>query len=54
MQFLKENIGTIAVAAALAIIVLWIVRKLVRDRRAGRTCGSCPDNCGCCGESGKK
>ena len=47
LEFLQNNWGSFAVGAVgLAVIVL-IVMKLVRDKKAGRyTCGG---NCGSCG-----
>ena len=47
MQWLSENGGTALVTRALLGIVASIVRKLVRDRRQGKSacgcnCASCP------------
>lgn len=50
MDWLANNIGTILVAAILAIIVILIIRKMIRDRRSGRR--SCSCGCeGCTGSS---
>lgn len=43
LAFLAENLGTIVVGLGLLLIVALILRKLVKDRRRGKTaCG-----CGC-------
>ena len=44
--WITENIGTIVIALALAVIVVCIVRSLVRDRKQGKS--SCGGNCGYC------
>ena len=44
-SWLSENIATLLIVAALIATVALIVRKLVRDKKAGRSsCG-----CGCAG-----
>ncbi|MDR1693562.1 MAG: FeoB-associated Cys-rich membrane protein [Oscillospiraceae bacterium] len=50
MVFLTENIGTILVGLFVAGVCALIVRKLVRDRKRGKTCGSCDGCAGGCGE----
>ena len=50
LQGIAENAGTIAVSLALAALVAWIVVRLVRDRKQGKS--SCGCNCGCCPMSG--
>ena len=52
MAWLTDNLGTIIVAAILAIIVALILRKMIRDRRAGRRscscgCEGCPGSTSC-------
>lgn len=47
LTWLAANWGTLLVAAALCAAVYCIVRKLARDKRAGRH--SCGGNCGSCG-----
>ena len=52
MAWLTDNMGTIVVAAILAIIVALILRKMIRDRRAGRRscscgCEGCPGSATC-------
>ena len=42
--FIAENLGTIVVAALLAVIVAAIVIKMVRDKQKGK-CVGC--SCGC-------
>ena len=48
--FFQENLGTIVVLAALAVVVALIIRKLVSDRRKGQT--SCGCGCSGCPNSG--
>ena len=50
LTWLAANWGTLLVAAALGTAVYCIVRKLARDKRAGRH--SCGGNCGNCGSCG--
>ncbi|MBR5379382.1 MAG: FeoB-associated Cys-rich membrane protein [Clostridia bacterium] len=47
---LAENAGTIAVSLALAGLVAWIIARLRRNRKQGRS--SCGGSCGCCPMSG--
>ena len=47
IAWLTENAATLAVVLVLALVVALVVRKLVLDRRAGRTscgcgCANCP------------
>ncbi|MGN1423221.1 MAG: FeoB-associated Cys-rich membrane protein [Oscillospiraceae bacterium] len=62
LEFLAENYGSIIVGAALIVIIALIIRKLVRDKRAGKcSCGSCSAcgkgcsgcSCGACDEREK-
>ena len=47
LEFLQNNWGSFAVGAVVLAVIVLIVRKLVRDKKAGRyTCGG---NCGSCG-----
>lgn len=45
--------GTIFVLAVLIIVVALVVRKMIKDKRAGKTCASCGGNCGCCSAATK-
>ena len=50
LAWITENIGTILISAVLLLVVVLIIRKLIRDRKKGKTaCG-----CGCanCAMSG--
>ena len=48
LEFLQNNWGSFAVGAVVLAVIVLIVMKLVRDKKAGRyTCGG---NCGSCGE----
>ena len=47
LEFLQNNWGSFAVGALVLAVIVLIVMKLVRDKKAGRyTCGG---NCGSCG-----
>ena len=47
LEFLQKNWGSFAVGAVVLAVIVLIVMKLVRDKKAGRyTCGG---NCGSCG-----
>lgn len=53
-EFLAQNYGSILVGAILLVIVALIVRKLVKDKRAGKSscggnCSACGHNCAACG-----
>ncbi len=48
--WIAENIGTILVSAALILIVACIVRKLVKDKKKGKS--SCGCNCAHCAMAG--
>lgn len=50
LTFLKANTGTIAVALILAVIVFLIIKKIVKDKKAGKgicggDCSKCHGNC---------
>jgi hypothetical protein len=47
-EYLTKNGGTIFVAAVLIIIVALIIKKLIKDKKAGKTCSGCGDTCDCC------
>ncbi|MDR3259303.1 MAG: FeoB-associated Cys-rich membrane protein [Fusobacteriaceae bacterium] len=47
-EYLAKNGGTICVAIVLIIIVTLIIKKLIKDKRAGKTCSGCGDACNCC------
>ena len=47
LEFLQNNWGSFAVGSVVLAVIVLIVMKLVRDKKAGRyTCGG---NCGSCG-----
>lgn len=53
IEWLAENMGTIFVSAIIVLIVVLIIRKLIRDKKAGRhscggDCGGCAGCSGCC------
>ena len=46
LSTITDNIGTIIVGAVLAIIVILIIRKLYKDKKAGKSsCGCGCENC---------
>jgi hypothetical protein len=54
MEWFMENLGTIVIAAALILIVALIIRKMIRDKKNGKSfcgcdCSSCGGSCGSCG-----
>ena len=51
ITFLTENLSTIIVALILAAVVVLVIRKMYRDKKAGHGC-SCGGSCGCCPSSG--
>ena len=47
LEFLQNNWGSLVVGAVVLAVVVLIIVKLVKDRKAGKfTCGG---NCGSCG-----
>ena len=47
MDWLASNAANIIVTAVLIAVVTLIVRKMIRDRKDGKS--SCGGNCGSCG-----
>lgn len=47
------NAGTIFVLVLLIAVVCLIVRKMIKDKQAGKTCGSCGGNCSHCSAATK-
>lgn len=45
--------GTIFVLVILIAVVALVIRKMIKDKRAGKTCASCGGNCGCCSATTK-
>lgn len=55
LEFIIQNIGTILVTLGLIAIVSAIVRKLIRDKKAGKSsCGCDCSRCGMCGSCHQK
>ncbi len=50
MNYLVDNLGNIVVIAVLILITVLIIRKLVRDKKSGKSACGC--NCGHCAMSG--
>lgn len=50
LAWITENIGTILISAVLLLVVVLIIRKLVKDKKKGKS--SCGCNCTHCAMSG--
>lgn len=50
LAWIMENIGTILISAVLLLVVVLIIRKLVKDKKKGKS--SCGCNCAHCAMSG--
>lgn len=50
LAWITENIGTILISAVLLLVVVLIIRKLVKDKKKGKS--SCGCNCANCAMSG--
>ncbi len=56
LEFLYGNLATILIGLVVLALVLLAVRSIWRDKKQGRSCGSCPGGCsGCsgCGAGGR-
>ena len=59
LEFLQNNWGSLLVGAIILAVVVLIVIKLVRDRKAGkftcggncRSCGACKGHCSACSQA---
>ncbi len=49
-QWIGENAGTIVGSLLLVALVAWIVIRMRKDRKQGKS--SCGCNCGCCPMAG--
>ena len=50
LAWITENIGTILISAVLLLVAVLIIRKLVKDKKKGKS--SCGCNCAHCAMSG--
>ena len=50
LAWITENIGTILISAVLLLVVVLIIRKLVKDKKKGKS--SCGCNCAHCAMAG--
>ena len=50
MEWIMSNLGTIIVSAILIWVVAFVIRKMIKDKKAGRT--SCGCNCAHCAMAG--
>lgn len=50
LAWITKNIGTILISAVLLLVVVLIIRKLVKDKKKGKS--SCGCNCAHCAMSG--
>ena len=48
LTFIANNLSTIIVGIILIAVVVLIIRKLVKDKKSGKYCSSCPGNCQSC------
>lgn len=46
IDFLTNNIGTIAVGSGLLAVIAWIVIGMRKEKKAGKSC--CGGSCSCC------
>lgn len=51
LNFLATNLSTIIVGVIILAVVILIVRKLIKDKKSGKSCSSCPGNCHSCPSS---
>lgn len=57
IELIRENLATIIVSLILTAVIILVVRKMYRDKKAGKSacgckCSGCPDSSVCHG--GKK
>lgn len=53
MAFLMENLSTIIILLLVIGAAVLAIRAIIRDKKAGKACGSCPGGChGCHGSCG--
>jgi|GEM_PF-387098 len=38
---MNQTIGTIIVVAVLAAYCIWVIRKMIKDKNCGGSCGTC-------------
>ena len=50
LKDIMDNAGTILISLALAVLVAWIICRMHKDRKQGKS--SCGCNCGSCPMSG--
>lgn len=50
MSFILENLGTILICLLIVFGIILAVRKLIQDKKNGKS--RCGDNCNCCPHSG--
>lgn len=52
LGFLYENLSTIAIGLVVLLLIFLAMRSIWRDKKQGKSCGSCPGGCsgcsGCC------
>ena len=54
LTWLSANLVNIALVALITLIVAFLIRGMIRDRKAGKcSCGGNCENCGACGSNGK-
>lgn len=51
IEWISSNLANIIIVAILLIVVAFVVRKLIKDKKAGKC--SCGNSCGSCSMSGQ-
>ena len=55
LNFLSQNIGTIVVSVILALIVAFVIIRMIKNKKAGKSsCGCGCENCAMANECHKK
>ena len=45
LGFLYENLSTIAIGLVVLLLIFLAMRSIWRDKKQGKSCGSCPGGC---------
>ena len=52
LEWLAANLATIIVALVILAAVVFVIRKMIRDKKRGKGGCSCGSDCGSCGACG--
>ena len=51
MSFILDNLSSLAVGAIVALVLFFVIRSMVKDRKSGKSscsgCTNCSGGCGC-------